>query len=483
MRRFLFLFLIIQINPLLIAEVTFEVRKPDGITPYDCNEGVMVGVKLPIVVISDSNDFWSGGLFIEDQNRTYGFLEGRGYDPNRLLYDPNRSSYGIIPKIENWRGSHLADAGESARVTAWEDSLIQGYDLYTTEINDNNLVAGEWFVIDYNSKETGNSNIGFYNYDISWTEPQQYIELSNVPTRNLNKDPNHYVDFQDYAIFASKFGSSGCVSPDWCQGTDIDRDGDVDTNDFVYFVEYWLWYTPERSPRDLSPSIDELDTIPCPGDPNIIYSIVDINGVNEITIDINESIRLYVDLETTNQNDLFAFNIEIDISNVNLGEIDNTPKPGGTAEILAGPNRATFWDYWGYGSLQYEGMHFYARTTGNAFYDGHMVSFVYTAQNEGDVKLKLINLDSFNTAQKRVCPVLEEITVHQVDPYTQQMLGGEMSTMSTMSEETQEVPTADSDEFFDDLEKLLQANDEIKDVVSKKQLKEFLETIKSQYVE
>ncbi|MHC4271119.1 MAG: hypothetical protein ACYST2_02255, partial [Planctomycetota bacterium] len=124
---------------------------------------------------------------------------------------------------------------------AWEDSLIQGYDLYTTEVNDNNFVSGEWFLVEFNSKETGDCKIGFYDYNISWTEPQQYIELSNVPTRNLNEDPNQYVNFSDFSIFASKWGNTGCIDPNWCEGVDLDRNNSVDYNDLALFVEYWLW--------------------------------------------------------------------------------------------------------------------------------------------------------------------------------------------------------------------------------------------------
>ncbi|MHC4723261.1 MAG: hypothetical protein ACYS9V_03295 [Planctomycetota bacterium] len=405
MRKWLFLVLIFQISPLLLAEVTVEVREPDGITPYDCNEGVMVGAKLPIVVISDNNDFWSGGLFIEDQNRAYGFLEGRDYDPNRLLYDPNRSSYGINQVIENWGGSHLPKAGESARVTDWEDSLIQGFDLYTTEINDNNFIPGEWFVTDYDASETGDCNLGFYDYTLSWTEPQKYIELTNVPTRNFNKDPNQDVDFLDYAFFTSRWGSTDCVEPNWCEGADLDRNGDVNQNDLALFIDYWLWFAPNQNTnKNIEPNQPAY-----PADPNIIYRIVDVNGANEITIGVNESIRLYIDLSTIGDSNMSSFYIEADISNISLGYIDNIEFPSGTAMIHAGPNRDMLWDYWGPGLEQQEGIRFLATTSGNPIDDGHLASFVYTALGESEIELSLINWDSRNTYNESIYPALESI--------------------------------------------------------------------------
>jgi hypothetical protein len=262
----------------------------------------MVGVELPIVVISDTNDFWSGGLFIEDQNRSAGYLEARGCDPNRLLYDPGRSQYGITPYIKDFKDSHLSNTGKSARVTSWEDSSIQGFDLFTTEINDSNFVPGQWFVLDYTAKEVGDCNIGLYDYSLSWTEPQQYIKLKNVSSRNLDQDPNHNVNFTDFAVFSSQWSAIDCVEPNFCEGADLNQDSVVDYNDLSLFVSYWLWndmtdYNIPQNPPDTT----------YVGDPNIIYSIVDVNGVNEITLDINESIRIYIDLATYNDGDVYAF--------------------------------------------------------------------------------------------------------------------------------------------------------------------------------
>jgi hypothetical protein len=453
---------------------------PDGITPFDSNEGVMVGTKLPIVVLSDSNDFWSGGLFIEDQNRAYGLLEGRGCDPNRLLYDPNRS--GSVPKLvqyfEDFRDSHSAIAGESARVTAWEDSSIQGFDLYTTEINDSNFIAGEWFLIDYEAKETGDCNIAFYDYSISWTIPQQYIKLTNVPTRNLNYDPNQHVDFIDYTIFSSKWGDISCVEPNWCQGADLDRDGYVDYNDLGLFVDYWLWNTvPDYNSKAKESSGEET----YPVDPNIIFRIVDINGVNDITLDVNQSIRLYVGLVTYGYQDVQSFNVEVNISNTNSGSIDNTEHPSGTAEILAVPYRDTKWDYWAPGVEQQEGIILMGITKGGAIADGSLASFVYTPLAEGDIELSLINRGSLDTDNEYIFPKLEKIIIHQVDPSSQQMMGGGMESMSMTEGTEEELPPEPytEEEFVNDLEVFWKDNEAFKDEVSKKELNQFIDEILS----
>jgi hypothetical protein len=445
---------------------------PDGLTPYDCNKPVMVGVELPIVVISDSNDFWSGGLFIEDQNRTTGYLEARGHDPNRLLYDPNRSQYGVTPYIGDFKGSHLSNTGKSARVTSWEDSLIQGFDLYTTEINDSNFAPGQWFVIDYTAGEVGDCNIGLYDYSLSWTEPQQYIKIKNVSSRNFDQDPNHNVNFSDFAVFSSKWLAIDCNEPNFCEGIDLNQDSAVDYNDLGLFVSYWLWNDTSDYNRPQKPS----DTTYV-GDPNIIYSIVDINGVNEITLDVNESIRIYIDLATYNDGNVYAFDIEADISNTSLGSIDNTEHPSGTAMLHAGPGRITIWDYWGPGIQQQEGIKFVGHTNGGPIDDGHLASFVYSPLGQGDVVLNLVNWVSVNTLDEDVFPTLESIIIHQVDTSVQQMSSSTSTTTET-SESQEPTQQETADEVADWYEDLWPQEKEIRETYTKKEWDEFVDSIR-----
>ena len=100
MRRLLRLVLVLGMVPITAGQITLEVYEADGETPFDCNEDIMVGTKLTIIVSSDSNDYWSGGLFITGQDRALGTLGGRDLDPN----------------TRDWTGSHYEDAGEFAKV-------------------------------------------------------------------------------------------------------------------------------------------------------------------------------------------------------------------------------------------------------------------------------------------------------------------------------------------------------------------------------
>jgi hypothetical protein len=225
-------------------------------------------------------------------------------------------------------------------------------------------------------------------------------------------------------------------------------------------VEYWLWGAQDEQPNDSYPE-----------DPNVIYSIVDVDGSNDITIDVNDSVTLYVVLETTQANNVSAFDIEVDICDTELGSIDNTEHPSGTAEILAEPDRDTSFDYWGPGLTQDEGIRFMATTAGSAIADGYLTSFVFNCQGQGDLTLDLKNWDSYNTDNTRVYPKLESIVVHQVDPYTQQ----------SQSQQSQPEEALDPDEALDWLEGLWSQEKEVRDAYDKKEWDEFIDSVGSSY--
>jgi hypothetical protein len=53
-------------------------------------------------------------------------------------------------------------------------------------------------------------------------------------------DGNNYVNSADFAAFAARWGDTGCTSPNWCNGTDLTGDGNVDGKDLAEFTEDWL---------------------------------------------------------------------------------------------------------------------------------------------------------------------------------------------------------------------------------------------------
>jgi len=169
---------------------------------------VMVGTKLKIVVSSDTNEPWSGDLGTEEAYWPYGILTPR---------DP------------------LPAAGELADIYEQEETGIKWINFYT---GSHDVETGDWFIIDYNAVDIGDFNIGFYDHDISWDDPNYYICFSNVRTRDLNND--YIVNFIDYGILTSYWLETNCEAPSWCEGSDLDIDGNVDINDLMLFCEFWL---------------------------------------------------------------------------------------------------------------------------------------------------------------------------------------------------------------------------------------------------
>jgi hypothetical protein len=162
-------------------------------------------------------------------------------------------------------------------------------------------------------------------------------------------------------------------------------------------------------------------------DPDVFYSIVDVNGLNEITLYTGDSITLYIDQNSLNS-DVLSFDLEATISDPNLGWIDNDP--AGSAAILSWGN---ILDFIQPGYTQSEGIRFYAVKFGN-IQDGAIAAFNYTATDVGDVTLDLINYDMSNAG-------LEPILIHQVvsPAETVQMLeefraSGEFNVSVTESE-------------------------------------------------
>jgi hypothetical protein len=48
------------------------------------------------------------------------------------------------------------------------------------------------------------------------------------------------VDFSDFAGFAQQWQQLDCDDPDWCDGADLNRSGEVDGQDFNFIIQHWL---------------------------------------------------------------------------------------------------------------------------------------------------------------------------------------------------------------------------------------------------
>jgi hypothetical protein len=456
MRNPVFCIVFLGMVTLATAAVTLDVYESDGVTLFD-HRNIRVGTELKLIVSSDSNDLWSGGLFLNKENRDLGYLSGSGYDSN----------------TRDWADCHYSDAGSEPYVCAWEDSLIQGFDFFTSLEED--AEPGDWFMVNYVALAPGEPNVGFYDYAASWYDPNAFVFLHQVPRADFNTDG--IVNLLDYSLLAACWLQENCTDPEGCLRADIDGDAAVDVNDLFLFADSWLWGA------DFNPS----PSGPQP-DPNLIYSIVDAEGLGEITMAIGESITLYVDMDSIDpDNSIWAFEIEVDISDPNLGFIDNiaydpnNPPGEGTARILAGPYRWEAFDRWGSGYLQQEGIYLTGVSASGAFDDGYLASFVYTCQATGDVVLNLSNLDSTSTSGSMLYPTVQNLVIHQYDPFEDESMMMSSMSMDTMSTVEQAVPEVSPEEMLLFLEDLWNTDSEIQNTIDEKEWKEFIKSVEKSY--
>ena len=127
--------------------------------------------------------------------------------------------------------------------------------------------------------------------------------------------------------------------------------------------------------------------------------------------------------------------------------------------------------------MQEEGIRLSGTTLNSPIADGHLASFVFTCEGQGDVTLELKNWASSNTDNEAVFPKLETIVIHQIDPLM--MMGMEGGTEeSILSEPTQEI---DIDELVSWLEGLWSEDKEIRTTCSRTEWSDFIDSVKNLY--
>jgi hypothetical protein len=240
MKKLVALGLFLAMSMPVEAEISTRVCLADTNTAFEGGD-IMVGTRLTIIVSSDTDDYWSGSLAVADANIDRAVLSARHFSNVTL----------------DWECSRFRAAGVNAIVWDWEESGIDGFDLYTALAGGE---AGDWFVIDYTATDTGICKVGFYDHSIDPLKPVGYLTFSHVRTRDLNRDTK--VDFKDLSVLASYWLTTECADPERCQGVNLYLDGSITLHDFAVFAEYWRETTEyNRRPRDFNDDnkVDFLD--------------------------------------------------------------------------------------------------------------------------------------------------------------------------------------------------------------------------------
>lgn len=455
---------------LALAGVQVDICHPDTLDPY-LGTDVMIGSRLSVVVSSTHANIWSGGFFIEGDDRDYGTLLGRVKDPNS----------------RDWMQSHLPAAGLGAQVSEWRDSIRWGFDLYTDDVL---RQSGKWFVVDYEAVESGPCTVYFYDYGRSWTlpDPNQTVVFHNVPTRDLVVDG--IVNYADFSLFSSQWlHYTGTGDPNLLSPADFNLDGAVDFVDVCLFADFWMYGVPGWQPTNKNvPPPHETQP-----EPKTTYSIVDADGLSEITLTAGQSITLYI-LKASEDEEIQMIDLAVLLSDPNLGWIDNTPidpnnPPGpGTARLLFEP-RHSFFDYWGPGLTQLEGIEFIGVDFTSPVADGLLASFVYTAVGEGTMQLNIADLLAFSKSTKLVIHQVAEEQEMLSAPESNIMFAGttesETAVQTASLPETTAVtssepaPTPTNEQMADFLEDIYENDQNLQQQVNPDDWDEFVENVRN----
>ena len=217
------------------GQVSMKIYEADGVTPFDYRD-IMVGTELTVVVESTSAMSWCGGIFIAGQDRALGLLSGINRDPDIPALNTCTFNDGQpFGEPGDWTGSHLPAAGTGASVITYRDSFFWGFDLQS----DNTAITGDWFVIDYSAIDVGSPVIGLYDYSISFFEPIETITITQIPTRDF--DGNKKINYGDFSKIHHHWMATDCdPNTDWCEQSDISRNGTVNLVDLDLFDDFWL---------------------------------------------------------------------------------------------------------------------------------------------------------------------------------------------------------------------------------------------------
>jgi hypothetical protein len=100
------------------------------------------------------------------------------------------------------------------------------------------LVAGQSYYIEALHKE---NTIGD-NIAVAWQGPGM-ARPQAISGPYLTP---YVIDFDDFSNFVNQWLKTGCTSANgWCNGSDYDRDGNVQLDDLMQFVESWWLYGGE----------------------------------------------------------------------------------------------------------------------------------------------------------------------------------------------------------------------------------------------
>jgi hypothetical protein len=213
-------------SKVFLADANTPLEQADPIVPGVYRD-IMVGTHLTIIISSDTGgEDWGGELLIGDPYLGKGLLSARDY--NDITWD--------------WQGSRFPEAGKNACVwnspgLSWKGREVEGFSFQASR--DVEVVAGDWFILDYTAIQVGQCVVEFTDYGVSFYAPVSVQVFSHVPTRDFDRDGK--VCLVDFARLAGVWKVEVSADPnDPNPQYDLNSDGKVNASDLRLFFGHWL---------------------------------------------------------------------------------------------------------------------------------------------------------------------------------------------------------------------------------------------------
>lgn len=182
-------------------------------------------------------------MAINNASKVVGDSSGSGYTYRAFLYDSINDQMTDLGTLDGATKSMAFDISETGLIVGksiFPDGSDRGCLWVNNQIKDlNDLLYSDsnWTVIhppaiSNNGQIVGQAELNGQEYAILLT-PVGHLDYDNE------------VDFKDFAIFSSLWGSSNCNdSNNWCRNADINHNGQVDVPDLAKLSQHWLETIP-----------------------------------------------------------------------------------------------------------------------------------------------------------------------------------------------------------------------------------------------